>query len=149
MKSLLLIILAILFLGCVTTTKKDSSVVSSLPEKKEDTFSEGLKEGHKPPKVLKLTSILYELAVAPEPENFAKEHDIFLAKGKVRVFICFNPASSNSEREKLAENYNIVVEKKSNDLLRALVPIDRLIPLSKESVIWSIRLPDRAIKLGR
>lgn len=147
MKSLLLIILAILFLGCVTTTKKDSSVVSSLPEKK-DTLP-GLNEEHKPPKELKLTSILYELAVAPEPENFAKEHAIFLAKGKVSVFISFNPASSNSEREKLAENYNIVVEKKSNDLLRAFVPIDRLIPLSKESVIWSIRLPDRAIKLGK
>jgi hypothetical protein len=39
-----------------------------------------------------------------------------------------------------------MVEKKSNDIYRALVPIDRLIPLSKESAVWSIRLPDRAIK---
>jgi len=147
MKSLLLIILPLLILGCMTTTKKDSSVVSSLPAK-EDTVP-GLNDGHKPPKELKLTSILYQLAVAPEPESFAKEHDIFLAKGKARVFISFNPVSSNSEREKLAENYNIVVEKKANTLLRALVPIDRLIALSKESLIWSIRLPDRAIKLGR
>jgi hypothetical protein len=131
----------------MTTTKKDSNVVSSHPEKK-DTLP-GLNEEHKPPKELKLTSILYELAVAPEPENFAKEHDIFFTEGKVRVFISFNPASSNSERDQLAENYNMVIEKKSNDLLRALVPIDRLIPLSKESIIWSIRLPDRAIKLGR
>ncbi|MFC1882955.1 hypothetical protein ACFL2S_15900, partial [Thermodesulfobacteriota bacterium] len=73
-------------------------------------------------------------------------HWIFLTKGKVKVFISFNPASSNSERDKLAESYNFMVEKKSNDLLRALVPIDSLIPLSKESVVWSIRLPDRAIK---
>jgi hypothetical protein len=144
LKSLHLIILAILFLGCLTITKKDSNAVSSLPEKNEDTFADGIKEG--PPKGLKLSSILYELAVAPEPEKFAKKHDIFLTTGKVRVFISFNPASSNSERDKLAENYNFMVEKKSNDLLRALVPIDRLIPLSKESVVWSIRLPDRAIK---
>ena len=65
---------------------------------------------------------------------------------KEMVFIFLNSASSNSERDKLAENYNFMVEKKSNDILRALVPIDRLIPLSKESVVWSIRLPDRAIK---
>jgi hypothetical protein len=146
LKSILLIILAILFLGCMITTKKDSNAVSSMPEKNEDTFVDGIKVGHKPPKGLKLSSILYELAVAPEPEKFTKKHDIFLTEGKVRVFISFNPASSNSERDKLAENYNFIVEKKSNDLLRALVPMDRLIPLSKESVVWSIRLPDRAIK---
>ena len=144
MKSFLLITLSILFLGCLTITKKDSNAVSSLPEKNEDTFADGIKGG--PPKELKLSSILYELAVVPEPEKFAKKHDIFFTKGKVRVFISFNPAASNSERDKLAENYNFMVEKKSNDLLRALVPIDRLIPLSKESVVWSIRLPDRAIK---
>jgi hypothetical protein len=146
MKSLLLIILAILFLGCLTTTKKDSNAASAHPEKNEDTFADGIKEGHKPPKGLRLSSILYELAIAPGPEKFAKKHDIFLTNGKVRVFISFNPASSNSEREKLAESYHFMVEKKSNDILRALIPIDRLIPLSKESVVWSIRLPDRAIK---
>ena len=146
LKSLHLIILAILFLGCLTITKKDSNAVSSLPEKNEDTFADGIKEG--PPKGLKLSSILYELAVVSEPEKFAKKHDIFFTTGTVRVFISFNPASSNSERDKLAENYNFMVERKSNDLLRALVPIDRLIPLSKESVVWSIRLPDRAIKQG-
>jgi len=144
LKSLHLIILAILFLGCLTIAKKDSNAVSPLPEKNEDSFADGIKEG--PPKGLKLSSLLYELAVAPEPEKFAKKHDIFLTTGKVRVFISVNPASSNSERDKLAENYIFIVEKKSNGLLRALVPIDRLIPLSKESVVWSIRLPDRAIK---
>ena len=146
MKSLLLIILAILFLGCLITTKNDSNAVSSLPEKDEHTSAGAIKAVHKPPKELKLSSILYELAIAPEPGKFAKKHGIFLTEGKVRVFISFNPASSNSERDKLAENYTYAVEKKSNDILRALVPVDRLIPLSKESVVWSIRLPDRAIK---
>jgi len=146
LKSLLLLILAILSVGCLTTTKKDSNVVSPLSEKDDDTYADEIEERHKPPKGLTLSSILYDLAVAPEPEKFAKKHDIFLTKGKVRVFISFNPASSNSERDKLTENYNVMVEKKSENLSRALVPIDRLIPLSKESVIWSIRLPDRAIK---
>ena len=146
LKSLHLIIIAILFLGCLTITKKDSNAVSSLPEKNEDTFADEIKEG--PPKGLKLSSILYELAVAPEPEKFAKKHDIFVTEGKVRVIISFNPTFSNLERDQLAENYNFLVEKKSNDILRALVPIDRLIPLSKESVVWSISLPNRAIKQG-
>ena len=146
LKSVLLIILAILFLGGLITAKKDSNAGSSLPEKNEDTSADGIKIGHKPPKELKLSSILYELAVAPEPEKFAGKHHISLTEGRVRVFISFNPASSNPERDKLAENYNYAVEKKSNDILRALVPVDRLIPLSKEPVVWSIRLPDRAIK---
>jgi hypothetical protein len=146
LKSLLLIILAISSLECSTTNKKDSDAVSPLSGKNDDTYAGGIIEGHKPPKELKLSSLLYELAVDPEPEKFAKKHGIFLTKGKVRVFISFNPTSSNSERDTLAKNYNFMVEKKSNDLSRALVPIDRLIPLSRESVVWSIRLPDRAIK---
>ncbi len=139
-------ILAILLLDCVTTAKNDRNVIHYLPEKKEDTLTGEFKAKRKPPRELKLTSILYELAIASEPENFAKEHDIFLSNGRVRVFIFFNPASSRSEREKIVENYKLVFEKKSNDLLRALVPIDGLIPVSKESIIWSIRLPDRPIK---
>lgn len=139
-------ILAILLLDCVTTAKNDRNVIHYLPEKKEDTLTGEFKAKRKPPRELKLTSILYELAIASEPENFAKEHDIFLSNGRVRVFIFFDPASSRSEREKIVENYKLVFEKKSNALLRALVPIDGLIPMSKESVIWLIRLPDRPIK---
>lgn len=146
MKRLLLMILAILLLDCVTTAKNDRNVIHYLPEKKEDTLTGEFKAKRKPPRELKLTSILYELAIASEPENFAKEHDIFLSNGRVRVFIFFDPASSRSEREKIVENYKLVFEKKSNALLRALVPIDGLIPMSKESVIWLIRLPDRPIK---
>jgi hypothetical protein len=130
----------------LTTIKKEPNVVRPLSEKNDDTYAEGIMEGNKPPKELKLSSLLYDLAVDPEPEKFAKEHGIFLTEGKVRVFISFNPTSSNLERDTLSENYNFIVEKKSNDISRALVPIDILIPLSKESVVWSVRLPDRAIK---
>jgi hypothetical protein len=146
LKSLLLIILAIASLGCLTIIKKDSDAVSPLSEKNDDTYAEGIMEENKPPKEVKLSSLLYDLAVDPEPEKFAKKHGIFMTEGKVRVFISFNPTASNLERDTLAENYNFIVEKKSNDISRALVPIDILIPLSKESVVWSIRLPDRAIK---
>ena len=126
MKKFVFIIAAVFFLGCTANAQKD------YPE-------------YKRPEGLKLSSILYQLAVAAEPEFFAKQHDIFLYKDRARVFIFFDPASSGPDREKIVEKYQLIVEKKSNDLLRALVPINALIPLSKESVIGSIKLPDKPI----
>ncbi len=126
MKKFVFIIPAVFFLGCTANAQKD------YPE-------------YKRPEGLKLSSILYQLAVAAEPEFFAKQHDIFLYKDRARVFIFFDPASSGPDREKIVEKYQLIVEKKSNDLLRALVPINALIPLSKESVIGSIKLPDKPI----
>ncbi|OEU66112.1 MAG: hypothetical protein BBJ57_03250 [Desulfobacterales bacterium PC51MH44] len=146
MKRLFFIILAVLLAGCLPSTENDPNVTSSLPEKKEKRLPKKFNKQSQPPEALKLTSVLYELAAASDPENFAKEHNIFLSKERVRVYISFNPGSSISKREKVLENYNIVVEKKAGNLSRALVPINRLIPLSKESVIWSIKLPDRLIK---
>ena len=55
----IMIISTIMFLGCLTITNKDSNADSFLPEKNEDTFTSGIKEGHKPPKESKLSSILY------------------------------------------------------------------------------------------
>ena len=100
----------------MTTSKKDSDVVGPLSEKKNDSYANTIMNENKPPKELKLSSLLYDLAVDPEPEKFAKKHGIFLTEGKVRVFISFNPASSNLERDTLAENYNFRVEKKSKDI---------------------------------
>lgn len=101
---------------------------------------------HKQPKkYAKLSSILYELTLAKERENFAKQHDIFLTDGKVRVFIIFDPASQSSKREELIKSYSITVEKKSKDLLKALVSIDALTALSLEPIIWSINLPDKPV----
>jgi hypothetical protein len=120
------IIAAVCFLGCTAIGQKDD------PE-------------DKPPEGLKLSSILYELAIDPDPENFAYKHNIFFHKNRVKVFIYFDPASSDSDREKIIEKYKLIVEKKSNDLLRALVSVNILIPLSRESVIWSIKLPDKPI----
>lgn len=132
MKRILLFFLLILSLGCMKSTEKDSRTAFN--------------EKHKPLKELKLTSVLYELAVASEPETFAKEHGISLSNGRVRVFIYFDPASSDPERKKTVRTHNVKMEKESNDLSRVLVPINRLIPLSKEPVVQSIRLPIVPIK---
>ncbi len=132
--------------GCVTNSENDLNIAKSVPEKKKKRFPKEFNKQHKPPGGLKLTSVLYELASAPDPENFAKKHNIFLSKERVRVYISFDPDSSTSKREKILENYIIVIEKKAGSLSRALVPVNRLISLSKESIIWSIKLPNRLIK---
>lgn len=146
LNSFFLIILTILFLSCLVPNKKDSSAISSNPEKKQGPFVDEKMIGLKPSKELKLSSILYRLAGSPEPEKFAKENDIILTEGKVKVFIYFNPDALCSDMDKLAEKYIYGVEKKTSKVFRALVPIDSLVPLSKEAIIWSIKLPDRAIK---
>ena len=94
----------------------------------------------------KLSSMLYKLAVSQNPESFAKKHNISLENNRVRVFIFFEPSSSDPDRTDIIKDHNIIVEKNSNDLTRGLVPVDHLILLSQEPVIRSIRLPDRLIK---
>ena len=126
MKRFIFIIAAVFFIGCTAIGQKD------YPE-------------DKPPEGLKLSSILYDLAIDPDPENFANKHHIFFHKNRVKVFIYFDPASSGLDREKIIEKYKLIVEKKSKDLARALVPVNVLIPLSTESAIWSIKLPDKPI----
>lgn len=146
MKRLFFIILAVLLVGCLPSTENNPDTTSPLPEKKVKRSPKKFNKQPQLPEELKLTSVLYELAAASDPVNFANEHNIFLSKKRVRVYISFNPDSSISKREKVLENYNILVEKKAGNLSRALVPINRLIPLAKESVIWSIKLPNRLIK---
>jgi hypothetical protein len=145
MKRLCLIILSVMLAGCVTNSENDLNVTDSVTEKRENTLPKELSRQHNPPEELKLTSVLYELAVAPDPDYFAKQHHIFLTKGSVKVFISFNPGSSIPEREEIIQNYNIVIEKTAGNLSRAWVPVNRLIPLSNETVIQSITLPKRLI----
>lgn len=94
----------------------------------------------------KLSSILYDLAISPDPEYFAKWHDISLENNRVRVYIFFEPSSSDPNRKRIFNDHGIIIEKSSADLTRGLVSVDHLISLSQEPVIRSIQLPDKLIK---
>jgi hypothetical protein len=121
-------------------------IISSCTIAQQTDIPQKESEPLKPPREFaKLSSILYELTLAKDWENFAEQHDIFLTDGKVRVFIIFDPASQSSEREELIKSYSITIEKKSKDLLRALVSINALTALSLEPIIWSINLPDKPV----
>jgi len=94
----------------------------------------------------KLSSMLYDLAISPDHEYFAKKHDISLENNRVRVFIFFDPSAPDPDRKKILNDHGIITEKSSTDMIRGLVSVDHLISLSQEPVIRSIRLPDRLIK---
>ena len=135
-----------MLVGCATNLENDLNVTTSVSKNKENTLPEKLNKQHNPPGQLKLTSVLYELAVAPDPDCFAKQHHIFLVNGSVEVFIFFDHGSSIPEREEIIQNYNTVIQKTAGSLSRAWVPVNRLIPLSNESVIRSITLPKKLIQ---
>ncbi|RJQ14132.1 MAG: hypothetical protein C4560_12740 [Nitrospiraceae bacterium] len=128
---------AFLFLHLLLIASCTSAQQSALPEK--------VTQHKQPGEYAKLSSVLYELTLAADRENFAKQHDIFLSNGKVRVFIIFDPASDDSKREEIIKSHGIVEEKKSKDLLRASVPVEALTSLSKEPIIRSIKLPDKPV----
>lgn len=100
-------------------------------------------KNHKPARALKLSTTLYRLATSDRREAFAREHDIDLIQGRVRVYIFLDPDSSDSVREKLISKHDLITEKKGDDLLRALAPIDELIGLSKEPPVRAVTLPDK------
>lgn len=137
-KKLAWTILPVLLIGCSTNAQTNDNPFNAKHENKK-----GFEKKLKQPEGLKLSSTLYGLSVAPDPKIFAKEHDIFLSEDRARVFIFFDPASSGPDREKIFEKYKVILEKKSNEPARVLVPINALIPLSKEPVIGLIKLPDK------
>ncbi|MGA8181123.1 MAG: hypothetical protein WB792_13760 [Desulfobacterales bacterium] len=94
----------------------------------------------------KLSSPLYELALSPDPDYFAKKHNILLVNHRVRVTICLEPSMPEAERIKLLKVHNILIEKGSADIVRGLAPVHQLIPLSEEPAVRFIQLPDTLIK---
>jgi len=103
----------------------------------------------KPPwELRKLSSVLYEFLNTSDQEKFAKTHHIFYNGRQLRVFIVVDATISQEERERLVKTHQIIIEKESENLLRAIVPVDELVSLAKETFVLSIRLPDRSVVQG-
>lgn len=144
MKSRRFIFISIFLFGCLISCNNNPAV-HPLTKTDKNTSDEGSnKIGDT--KKQKLSSMLYELAISPNPYYFSEKHHIFLDKDRVRVFISFEPSASDPDKKKILKDHKIIIEKSSDDLTRGLVPVDHLISLSEEPVIQSIRLPDRLIK---
>ena len=113
------------------------------------SFEKEMEAQSRPPwELRKLNSVLYEFLKAPDREGFAKIHRIFYYDGKLRVYIVIDPTISQEGKDTLINTHHIIVEKESESLLRALIPVDELISLAKETFVLSIRLPDRPVVQG-
>jgi hypothetical protein len=134
----------IFLFGCMISCNNNPAV-NSLTKTEKNTSDAGSNKIDDTKKQ-KLSSMLYELAISQDPEYFATKHNIHLDKNRVRVFIFFEPSSSDPDRKKILNDHGIFIEKSAADLTRGLVPVDHLISLSEEPAIQSIRLPDRLIK---
>ncbi len=75
-----------------------------------------------------------------EAENFAVEHSIDIAGGKVRVEIDCE-ISRIEEVSAAVRQYGGIVEASYKNLLQAVVPVSALESLTEETGIRSIRLP--------
>jgi hypothetical protein len=144
MKKRILIFFFILILGLLISCS-NAPAAHSFKKTESQTTPEGSKQIAKS-KNPKLASPLYELALSPDPEIFAKQHNILLEDHRVRVYIFLEPSTSKLETTKRLKARDIIIEKWSTDMLRVLAPIDQLIPLSEEPVVRFIRLPDKLIK---
>ncbi len=145
MKIRIFIFFFIFLFGWLVSCNNDPIVVPS-PGKTETKTSETGSNKIGDIKKQKLSSMLYELAVSQDPESFAKTHDILLDKNRVRVYIFFDPTSSDLDRKNILKDHEVIIEKSAAGMIRGLVTVDHLILLSQEPAIQSIRLPDRLIE---
>ena len=109
-------------------------------------FSQEFLSGKQPEEYSKLSSILYRLAISENKARFAEEHGLSFFENKVRVFINFEPSSSNSKRESVISNHGGTIEKKAKTLVRVLVSVESLLPLAREPIIQLIKIPDKPEK---
>jgi hypothetical protein len=130
----------------LVSCNNDPVVVHSLGKTETKTSETGAANKIGEIKNQKLSSMLYKLAVSHDPESFAKTHDILLDKNRVRVYIFFDPTSSNQDRKKILKDHEVIIEKSAAGTIRGLVAIDHLISLSQKPAIQSIRLPDKLIE---
>lgn len=91
-----------------------------------------------------LASILYELVNSPDRSDFAKRHQLYLSQGKVRVIIELLPQFKEIEGD-----YGVMVEGRTDTLIKALVPIDQLDLLAKDPSVRFIRPPYKPVPLPR
>ena len=102
-----------------------SSVPSKLPPKPPREYA-------------KLASVLYKLINSSHRSDFAKRHQLYLFQDKVRVIIELFP-----EFKEVEGDYEMVVEGRTNSLIKALVPVDQLGLLARDPSVGFIRPPHK------
>ena len=93
----------------------------------------------KPPReYTRLASVLYELIKSPDRSDFAQRHGLHLEQDKVRVIIELLP-----EFKEVKGDYEMVIEGRTNSIIKVLVPVDQLGSLAKDPWVGFIRPPHK------
>lgn len=90
----------------------------------------------KPTDCPNLESRLYALSLASQPQEYARDHNLYYADGRVRVVIDLN--SPNGE---LPAGYDIKEETRNDGLVQALVLLPDLCRLSNEPQVRYVSVP--------
>jgi len=93
----------------------------------------------KPPReYARLASVLYELIKSPDRSDFAQRHGLYLEQDKVQVIIELLP-----QFKEVKGDYEMVIEGRTNSLIKVLVPVDQLGSLAKDPRVGFIRPPHK------
>jgi len=87
-----------------------------------------------------LESVLYQLTQSTQPNEFAKERGLYVKNGKVRVVI-----ELENKTGTIPPGYGIVEETRYDGLVQAMVPINRLIEISREQGVKVVRVPNKPV----
>jgi len=92
-------------------------------------------EKPRPPEGLRLDSLLYALALAPDWHEFARERGLALFGMRIKVIVeLYDP-------QVVPQGYYLLVEARSQELMRALVPVSELLRLAGDPATEFVRLP--------
>ncbi len=93
----------------------------------------------KPPReYARLASVLYELIKSHHRSDFAQRHGLYLEQDKVRVIIELLP-----KFKEVKGDYEMVIEGRTNSLIKVLVLVDQLGSLAKDPWVGFIRPPHK------
>ncbi|HIC95527.1 TPA: hypothetical protein EYP12_02735 [Candidatus Bipolaricaulota bacterium] len=92
-------------------------------------------EKPRPPEGVRLDSLLYALTLAPDWHEFARARGFTLFGLRIKVIVeLYDP-------QVLPQGYYLLVEARSQDLMRVQVPVSELIRLSSDPTVKFVRLP--------
>jgi hypothetical protein len=91
-----------------------------------------------PPEDVRLDSVLYGLMLAPDWNDYAREHVLALSGLRVRVLIELATPGAP-----LPEGLDLVIEGRSTRFVRAQALIHQLAELARDPAVAFVRLPSR------
>lgn len=128
MKSIMLLIMATLLVLGNSGCNSSNHSVSSEQKPQKPSVSPG--------DYPKLASLLFQLTQADDPEQFATEHELRYAQGRVQVTV-----ELQSGQTTLPSGYNFEITSQFQNKFDVLVAVSELLRLAQEPQIRAIRPP--------